>query len=79
LDSFRRRDGVQKVGQIASQSVQSEPDSIGSEAHVAKSCPFQRVLAFLDMLLRRSLIIVKGQDPLVRQASAGDDKSDLWE
>ena len=79
FDRLRRRDGAQEVGEVVSQGMKLEPHSIGREAHAGQPRPLQSVLAFLDMLLRRSPIIVKGQDPLVRQTAVGDDKSDLWE
>jgi hypothetical protein len=37
------------------------------------------VLAFLDVLLRCSPIIIEGQDPLVGLTAVGDDKPNLWE
>ena len=41
-----------------------------------KSRPLQRILAFLDVLLRRAPVIVEGQHPFVRQAPIGDQEAD---
>ena len=65
FDRLRRRDGAQEVGEIVSQGMKLEPYSIGREAHAGQPRPLQRVLAFLDVLLRRSPVIIEGQDPFV--------------
>ena len=53
-----------------------EPDGIVAKPAARQPRPFDRVLAFLDPLLRRASLVIEGDDPFRRSAQVGDDESD---
>ncbi len=55
-----------------------QPDGIVAELAARQPRPFDRALAFLDVLLRFAALIVEGHDPLRRAAQVGDDEADAW-
>ncbi len=73
---FRQGQCPHEVGEIIRQRVKLEPDGIVAELAARQSGPFDRVLAFLDVLLRFSPLIVEGDDPFSRTAQISDDEAD---
>src|SRR6478736_5358829 len=53
-----------------------KPHGVGGEGAARQACPFDRALSFLDPLLRRAALIVKGDDALRRSRQIGDDEAD---
>ena len=43
-----------------------EADGVDGEGPAGQPCPLDRVLVFLDVLLRRAALVVEGNDPLGR-------------
>ena len=69
----------QEVGQIVSQCMKLEADLIGLEGLARQPCPFEGVLAFLDVLLCRSSPVVEFEYPFFRYPQRGDNKANPWE
>jgi hypothetical protein len=53
-----------------------ETHGVGGEAPARQAGPFDRVLAFLDPLLRCATLVVEGDDVLGRSRQVGDDEAD---
>ena len=61
FDLLGRRQRPQKIRQIVGQRVELEPHGVGFEPHAGEPGPFEGVLALLDVLLRRTPVVVKRQ------------------
>ena len=69
LDLLRQSQRPHEVGEIAGQGVKLQPDGVIAEPATRQPRPFDRVLAFLDALLRFAPLIVKQCHPPGRSAS----------
>jgi hypothetical protein len=47
-------------------------------AFAGQACPIDRLLAFLEVLLCRSTLIVEPDDPVWLHRQVGDDETDAW-
>ncbi len=61
-----------EVGQIVGQGVKLEPEGVVAELAARQPRPFDRVLAFLDVLLRLASLIVEPCHPLSATRQVGD-------
>ena len=61
LDLLRQRKRPHEVGEIAGQDVKLEPNLVVAELAARQPRPLDRVLAFLDVLLRFAALIVERQ------------------
>ena len=64
LNLLRQGQRPHEVGEIVGQGVKLEPNGIVAELAARQSRPLDRVLAFLDVLLRLAPLIVEGHHPL---------------
>ena len=64
LHLFRQRKRPHEVGEVVGQGVKLEPNGIVTELTARQPRPFDRVLAFLDKLLRFASLIVEGHHTL---------------
>ncbi len=76
LDLLRQRQGAREVAKIIGERMELEPDGVVAKLAPRQPCPFDRVLAFLDPLLRRASSIVELRHPLGRSRQIGDDDAD---
>ncbi len=67
LHLLRQSQHPHEVGEIVSQGVKLEPDLVVAEIAARQPGPFDRVLAFLDALLRFAPLIVEQCHPLRRR------------
>jgi hypothetical protein len=65
-----------EVAEVVGQDVELEADGVGGKGAARQPRPFDRVLAFLDVLLARAALIVEGDDTLDRPRQVGDDEVD---
>ncbi len=65
----------QEVAQVVGQRMKLEPDLVVAEAMTGQSGPVDRVLALLDVLLRRAALIVESHHAFGGAAQVGDDKA----
>ena len=72
---LRQRKRPHEVGQIVGQGVKLEPNLVVAELAARQSRPFDRVLAFLDVLLRFAPLVVEGHHPLGGAAQVRDNGS----
>ena len=64
LNLLRQGQRPHEVTQVVGQGVKLEPDGVVAEPAARQPRPFDRVLAFLDKLLRFASLIVEGHHPL---------------
>ena len=76
LDLLRQSQRPHEVGEIAGQGVKLQPDGVVAEPATRQPRPFDRVLAFLDALLRFAPLIVEQCHPLGGSRQVGDDEPD---
>ncbi len=76
LHLFRQSPRPHEVGKIVGQGVKLEPDGVVAELAARQSGPLDGVLAFLDVLLRFTPLIVESNHPLGGARQVGDDKAD---
>jgi len=60
LDLLWQSKRPHEVGEIVGQGMKLEPDGVVAELAARQPGPFDRVLAFLDVLLRFAPLIVEG-------------------
>ncbi len=74
-----QRQRPHEVGEIIGQGVKLEPDGVVAELSARQPRPPHGVLAFLDILLRFTPLIVESNHPLggARQVGDDDDQPDL--
>ena len=53
-----------------------EAGGVSGEGAARQAGPFDRVLAFLDVLLARAALVIEGDDALGRARQVGDDETD---
>ena len=63
LHFLRQGQRPHEVGEVVGQGVKLEPNLVVAELAARQPRPFDRVLAFLDVLLRFASLIVEGQVP----------------
>ncbi len=74
LNLLRQGQRPHEIGEIVGQGMKLKPDGVVAEPAARQPRPFDRVLAFLDVLLRLASLIVEGDHPLGctgRMASIG--------
>ena len=76
LDLLRQSQRPHEVGEIVGQGVKLQPDGVIAEPATRQPRPFDRVLAFLDALLRFAPLIVEQCHPPGRSRQVGDDEPD---
>ena len=68
----RQDQRAQEVRQIVGQCMKLEPNLVGFEALAGKPCPFERVFAFLDVLLGGSAPVVELKHPFIGNSQGRD-------
>src|SRR6476620_8206317 len=76
LRRFGHRQRPHEIAQVVGEGMELKPHGVGGEGAARQACPFDRALSFLDPLLRRAALIVKGDDALRRSRQIGDDEAD---
>ena len=76
LNLLRQSQRPHEVGEIVGQGVKLQPDGVIAEPATRQPRPFDRVLAFLDALLRFAPLILEQCHPLGRSRQVGDDEPD---
>ncbi len=66
LNLLRQGQRPHEIGEIVGQSMKLKPDGVVAELVARQPRPFDRVLAFLDVLLRFAPLIVEPCHPLSR-------------
>ena len=69
-----QRQTPEEVGQIVRQGEQLQPHLIIREVVAGKPCPFESVLAFLDLLFRRAAAVVEADHVLGSFPDVGHDE-----
>ncbi len=69
----------EEAAEVVGQCVQLKSDFIVAEPLAGQSCPVDRVLAFLDVLLCRAALIIEAHDPFGVHRQVGDDEADTGE
>ncbi len=72
LDLLWQSQRPHEVGEIVGQGVKLQPDGVVAELAALQPRPFDRVLAFLDVLLRFAPLIVEPCHPLGGTGQVGD-------
>ncbi len=67
LNLLRQGQRPHEVGEIVGQGVKLEPNPVVAELAARQPRPLDRVLAFLDELLRFASLIMEGHPSLVRK------------
>jgi len=75
-DLVGQRQGAQQVGQVVRERVQLQPHGVGGEAVTREPRPGDRVLAFLDLLLRRAALIIERHHRVGGARHIGDNAAD---
>ena len=75
-DRLGQGQGAEEVGEVVGQGMQLQPHRVGGEAAAGQAGPDDRVLAFLDVLLRRAALIVEQRHPLRRAGHVGHNEPD---
>ena len=73
LDLLWQSQRRHEVGKIVGQGVKLQPDGVVAELAARQPCPFEGVLAFLDVLLRFAPLIVEQRHPLDWSLKMPDD------
>ena len=76
LDRLRQSQGAHEVGEIVGQRMKVKSNLVVAEPPARQSGPHNRVLAFLDVLLRRAALIVDGDHAPGRSGWVGHDEAD---
>ena len=76
LHLFGQGQRPHEVGEVVSQGVKLEPNLVVAELAARQPRPFDRVLAFLDVLLRFAPLIVEGHHSLGGAGQVGDYETD---
>ncbi len=75
-DCLGQGQGAQEVGEIVGQGMQLQPHRVRGEAVAGQAGPHDRVLALLDVLLRRAPLIVEQRHPFRRTGHVGHNEAD---
>lgn len=71
---LRRRKRAQKVPEVVRERMKLQTNGVCVECATRKPRPFDRTLAFLDLLLRGTTFVVKGDHVLAHDRQVRDDK-----
>ena len=75
---LRKGEGAQEVGKVVGRPMKLEPHRVAPHGAARQPGSFDRVLALLDVLLRRATLVVEYHDPVGIAREIGDDKPDAW-
>ena len=73
---LRKREGAQEVGKVVGKRMKLEPHRVAPHRVARQPGPFDRVLALLDVLLRRAALVVEHHDSIGTAREVGDDEAD---
>lgn len=76
LHLLRKREGAQEVGKVVGKRMKLEPHRVAPHGATRQPGPFDRVLALLDVLLRRAALVLKHHVPVSTAREVGDDGAD---
>ena len=76
LHLLRQRQCAHEVGEIVGESLKRKPDGVVAELAARQPRSFDRILAFLDVLLRFTPLIVERHHSLGWPGQVGDDEAD---
>src|SRR3954471_20762593 len=76
LRRLRHCERPHEIAEVVGKSVELKAYRVGGEGAARQAGPFDRVLAFLDVLLAGAALVIEGDDALGRARQVSDDETD---